>query len=334
MQGYPDGYIARRYLNILGIGKVMCERLATDSHITIIQAANPSKICRMGERMDIQLSVDKIAVEYQNVTLKFYNKLAVSFSDWYDIRPVIRHKGYVYHWNLGSESAYLHLCYQPWGQKKARKYSLRIETHPEYLDKYQSLLDALHKHTKDVYFLRCELAYDFPYPMNNVFVASNSGRNLNIYEGTHYFGRKSQRREHAYCRIYDKKAELNRQGIEIDGERTRVELVYRPDERIPMENIVQYPPKFNKYYTVSVIDSLESIKPEKRAIVLALQHGLMTPSEFTKHHRAAIKDMMSLQQPIDFDLLAAQHWSELITVPCALICGKVSHLPVRGVHAS
>lgn len=48
MQGYPDGYIARRYLNILGIGKVMCERLATDSHITIIQAANPSKVLQDG----------------------------------------------------------------------------------------------------------------------------------------------------------------------------------------------------------------------------------------------------------------------------------------------
>jgi hypothetical protein len=39
----PMSTIVRRYLNIHYFGKVMCERLATDSHITIIQAANPPK---------------------------------------------------------------------------------------------------------------------------------------------------------------------------------------------------------------------------------------------------------------------------------------------------
>lgn len=58
-----------------------------------------SKVLLMGERMNnVQLSIDKVAIEYHEVRVNFYNKLALSFRDWFDIRPVIRHKGNVYHW--------------------------------------------------------------------------------------------------------------------------------------------------------------------------------------------------------------------------------------------
>lgn len=39
-----------------------------------------------------QLSIDKISIEYHGVTVKFYNQLALSLRDWFDIKPVIRHK--------------------------------------------------------------------------------------------------------------------------------------------------------------------------------------------------------------------------------------------------
>jgi hypothetical protein len=282
---------------------------------------------------NVQLSIDKVSVEYHGVTVNFYNQLALSFRDWFDIKPAIRHKGYVYHWNLAMDDAYLYLRYQPWWQKKSRKYTLQIETHPNYLVKFQALLVALYSHTQKVYFNRCELAFDFPYPMSNIFIASNTGRNMNVYEGSRYFGRKDESKAHAFCRNYDKKAERKWMGIEEVGERTRVELVYRPDEKIPLESIIQYPPKFNDFYTCSIITDLQVVRAEKRAMILALQHGLMTPDELSKHHRATIKEIMSLQQAVDFDALAAQHWAELITVPCALVCGKVSHLPIQEVRS-
>ncbi|WP_334075552.1 MULTISPECIES: hypothetical protein [Paenibacillus] len=149
---------------------------------------------------NVQLSVDKIAVEYHGVTVNFYNQLALSFRDWFDIEPAIPYKGYVYHWNLALDDAYLYLRYQPWWQKKSRKYSLRIETHPDHLVKFQRLLDALYSHAQKVSFSRCELAYDIPYPMNNAFIASNTGRNMNVYEGTRYYGRKFESKDHAFCR--------------------------------------------------------------------------------------------------------------------------------------
>lgn len=88
-------------------------------------------------------------------------------------------------------------------------------------------------------------------------------------------------------------------------ERTRVELVYKPTEKIPLESIIQYPPKFNDFYTCSVIYDLQAVRAEKQAMILALQHGLMTPDELSKHHRASIKEFMVMQQPVDFDALAA-----------------------------
>lgn len=60
---------------------------------------------------------------------------------------------------------------------------------------------------------------------------------MNVYEGTRYFGRKEESKDHAFCRNYDKKAERLCRGEEVE-ERTRVELVYKPDEKIPVESII------------------------------------------------------------------------------------------------
>ncbi|MDH6670710.1 hypothetical protein ACXFAU_16670 [Paenibacillus glucanolyticus] len=85
---------------------------------------------------NVQLSIDKVAIEYHGVTVNFYNQLALSFRAWFDIKTVIRHKGYVYHWNLRVNEAYLYLRHQPWWQRKSMKYTLQIETHADYLMKF------------------------------------------------------------------------------------------------------------------------------------------------------------------------------------------------------
>lgn len=283
---------------------------------------------------NVQLSIDKVAVEYHGVRVNFYNRLSLSFRDWFDIKPAIKHRGYVYHWHLVHDDAYLYLRYQPWYQKKSKKYTLQIETHPDHLIKFQRLLDSLYSHSQQVFFSRTELAFDFPVPMSHIFLASNTGRNMSVYEGSRYFGRKDESKNNAFCRTYDKKAERMSEGnVEEAGGLSRVELVYRPAEKILLESIIQYPPKFNDFYTCNVINDLQAVRAEKRAMILALQHGLMTPDELSKHHRASIRELMALQQPVDFDALAAEHWTDLMTVPCELICGEVSHLPVQEVRS-
>ncbi|MED4907663.1 hypothetical protein P9761_05370 [Brevibacillus centrosporus] len=147
---------------------------------------------------------------------------------------------------------------------------------------------------------------------------------MNLYEGTRYFGRKSQRQQAGYCRVYDKRKEQEeRKGKKTVGELTRVEIVYRPAEKIPMESLIQYPPQFNNLYFCQVLNDLTPLKPEKRAIALAVQNGLMTMDEFTPHHKRTIMQLLADQETVDFDEIAYEQWEENVLVPCALICGKV-----------
>jgi hypothetical protein len=225
------------------------------------------------------------------------------------------------------------MCYQPWNQKKSQKYSLRVESHPNHLERFSQLLSALQGHTKAIFFVKSDVAFDIPLPSPNVFVASKTGRKMSIYEGTRYFGRSNQRQLHGYCRVYDKKLQLEDSGATIEGERTRVEIVYRPSEKVPMDRLIQCPPRFNSLYSCNVITEMDAIKPEKRAIILALQHGLMTFGDFSKYQKKNIKELLSVKQQVNFDVLVNKDWENLVALSSALTCGVVSHLPIREVHA-
>lgn len=79
--------------------------------------------------------------------------------------------------------------------------------------------------------------------MNEVFTMSLKGRKLRPYLGTRYYNGAHQRQQHGYCRVYDKKAELEaKKGKKIEGELTRMEVVYAPKKKIPLEALVQFPP--------------------------------------------------------------------------------------------
>ena len=148
---------------------------------------------------------------------------------------------------------------------------------------------------------------------------------MNLYEGTRYFGRKSKRQQAGYCRVYDKRKEQEeRKGKKTVEELTRVEIVYKPDEKIPMEDLVQHPPRFNQLYFCSVLHDLTPLKPEKRAIMLAVQNGLMTMDEFTPHHKRTIAELLKSQEVVDFDSIAIEQWEETVLLPCALVCGRVN----------
>ncbi|EST55727.1 hypothetical protein T458_07775 [Brevibacillus panacihumi W25] len=77
---------------------------------------------------------------------------------------------------------------------------------------------------------------------------------MNLYEETRYFGKKSQRQQAGYCRVDDKRKEREEpKGKKTVGELTRVEIVYRPAEKIPMESLIQHPPQFNNLYFCQVL---------------------------------------------------------------------------------
>ena len=128
---------------------------------------------------------------------------------------------------------------------------------------------------------------------------------MNIYERTKYFGERKDSKNHGYCRVYDKKKEQKeKKNKEIVGELTRVEIVYRPDskERFKLLDLLNRPPNFNSYYTCNVITNIKALKPERKAILLVAQNGLMTLEEFSSYHRNKIKEEFSSQLQVDSKL--------------------------------
>lgn len=119
-------------------------------------------------------------------------------------------------------------------------------------------------------------------------------------KGTFYSNKGHQRQVAGYCRVYDKKLELlQRLGVRIEGELTRFEIVYKPDEKIPMSVLVQYPTLFNRLYLCAQATSLELLKPKLHQRVYGLMRGELEQKEVTAYYRRKIVEQMR----------QVQHWT-------------------------
>ena len=90
---------------------------------------------------------------------------------------------------------------------------------------------------------------------------------MHNWMGTRYPNKLHQRQVAGYCRVYNKKNQLlQRFGKAIKGELTRFEIVYAPNEKIPLNVLVQFPPEFNRLYlcaelTTKAFIVMETLKP-------------------------------------------------------------------------
>lgn len=181
--------------------------------------------------------------------------------------------------------------------------------------------------------MRCDVAYDIPAPIEDMFTMSKMGRKLGLFKGTRYYNGKHQRQEDGYCRVYDKKRELlETEKQEIKGERTRIEIVYVPKGKIQLASLV-YPPQFNSKYLCAVLTDLSKFAPKVGRLVQEIQQGELLPQNTTPYYRKQIQEQMRTQDILDLNDLAAEQWQEAITLPCAILSGKISHLPVQEVRS-
>lgn len=272
----------------------------------------------------ISVSIDKIIIEYTKVSMDFWNGYFMkNICDYYGINPTIHELGFKYQLHLvNPDGTYMHVSFRPTHESKSKHYSLWIETHPEYLGGFKNILKSLDWQSKDINFVSCDVAYDIPVSPSNVFISSRTGRNMNWNSGTRYFGRRKTSKKSGYCRVYDKSKELSeRKQQDVKGELTRVEMVYRPDsfDRFSIFDLLSNIPNFNKLYTCRIIDSLEALKPDMKAQVLAVQKGEMTLKEFSPYKRKKIGEALDNQHLIDFNELAGQNWYKLLSEPIKLI---------------
>ena len=99
-----------------------------------------------------------------------------NIGDLYAVKPTLGKSGFHYKLYL-KEYDDIYISYKPYHQSKSLYYFLWIETHPNHFKRFKNILNALGREAKEINFVLCDVAYDIPYSMNNVFIASNTGRN-------------------------------------------------------------------------------------------------------------------------------------------------------------
>lgn len=60
---------------------------------------------------------------------------------------------------------------------------------------------------------------------------------------------------------------------------------------------------------------------------------MLLPQEMTFYYRQKIQEELNTQNVLDLNLLAAEQWQEAITLPCAVLTGRISHRPEQSVHS-
>jgi hypothetical protein len=277
----------------------------------------------------VKVSIDRIVIDFTNVYWSFFNPFRQRLCQYMDASFYVLDKGFRYHIQVKDKGYYLHISYQLVYAKKSRKHTLRIECHPDSLIHFKSWLMQMKRVCQDTLFVRCDVAFDIPLPLSELFTLSLTGRNMHNAKGTRYSNERHQRQVAGYCRIYDKKLELRKKrGEIINGELTRFEIVYAPKEKIPLHLLVQYPPLFNRYYLCAHLTSPEQLKSKLHQRVIGLMSGELEQRQVTGHYRRQIEDEMRKRSILDFDNVAAEQWEDAITLPCAILSGVVSKVPV------
>lgn len=185
---------------------------------------------------DIKVSIDRIVIDFTHVHWNFFNQLHKRISHFYGVNMTVKDKGLKYHIKINTGEHFMHISYQLVFAKKSHKNTLRIEVYPKSLGYFISWLEQFRLYAKEVLFVRCDVAYDIPMKMKEVFTMSKTGRKLRPYKETRYYNGTQQRQEDGYCRVYDKKRQLwERKKQKLKEERTRMEIVYAPWSNICYE---------------------------------------------------------------------------------------------------
>jgi hypothetical protein len=271
----------------------------------------------------VQVSMDKLAVEYREMPagyfMSWYGRLM--FQQKYKIRRTEYKKIFVIQLHIRLErGVYLHVFYQNFRETSGGLYTLRLETRPEYYERFSEWLAEFRQNTASIDFVSCDVAYDVSIPLSDVFVVSNHmRRKLRLHKGTRYFGLPHQRKQDGYCRVYDKKLELwQRHCIQIDAELTRIEMVYKPEFRIPLMDILDYPPQHSRQYFASVIDDWTVFTEKDAKRIRNWQEGT---DIYSRHIRESIKKKLA-DRALDFDRMASEKWVSLMAIPCVAIFGS------------
>jgi hypothetical protein len=273
--------------------------------------------------MRIIVSVDKIIAEFQDIRITDFRKFYLQLRNYSGFKDQ-RFKGYLFNFSIYSGEECMFFSYANYyertdveGVPQKPLYTLRLETSPINYIRHNEIIEMIKSISEKMYFVSADVAYDIPLPLENIIVLSkNNNRKMKIRKEdgiTRYFGKGYQRKTDSYCRIYDKAEQLRTEkGIEVEGELSRIEIVYKPDSRIKFDEISIIPPLQGDKFLGKIIDDLSWCNAKRRQQILNMQVG---KGKYSPHIRREIKKILATQVDINFNQLASEEWSNIMSVP-------------------
>jgi len=131
----------------------------------------------------VTVSIDRIVIDFTGVYWDFFNPFMLRLCHFYGVRMYTKEKGFIYHININTGEHFLHISYQLAFAPKSRKHTLRIEAYSKSLAYFKDWLMQIQTKAKEVLFVRCDVAYDIPYNIKDVFTLSLTGRKLRLFKG-------------------------------------------------------------------------------------------------------------------------------------------------------
>ncbi|WP_339158067.1 hypothetical protein MKX50_25095 [Paenibacillus sp. FSL W8-0186] len=278
--------------------------------------------------MKAKVSIDKFVVEYTGITFGAYFGLvirAAKCGELFKQTTYYGKSGYSHELHLRkANGAYLHVYYRNIKEHEGTAYTLRLETRPEYYVQFKEVLDRLRRAASGIYYVSCDIAYDVKTSMDNVIVFPKDGRRkMRHYKGTRYFGEKHQRKTNGYCRNYNKRLELlENRNVVIDHELTRIEIVDKPEKRIPLAELLHHPPEQNKHYFAAVVTDWDIIPKKRAEQARQLRDGVEIEKKKDWYTRKVVKETLAPSYQVDFNELAREAWEPLLEELCGVLLGQ------------
>lgn len=273
--------------------------------------------------LQIPVSMDKMTVEFKDIHMEFF--IEYVFRDLKKTSYVEleedeekNNKAFVYTVKV-KRGSYKVMCitYQHigWGTTTDIRYSLWLRINPKNLESFTDVFKTLRENSSGINFVRGEIAFDIPRHLDDVLLFPYRKRNFSYCVDTTYYGEREDQGKHGYCRFYDKKKQLKQvKKVEIEGERSRVEITWFPEykERFLLSELPAHTPDFNKMYQCFVITDRVALEPKWKSVVDALASRVTHVMDYESNDRRRLRKALTSQTKVDFNALLEQQWKTLV----------------------
>jgi len=139
----------------------------------------------------VTVSIDRIVIDFTDVYWDFFNEFHKRICHYYGVRMTVGERGFQYRIRINTGEHFLHISYKLVFAPKTRENTLRIEVYPKSLFYFRHWLEQIREYADQVLFVRCDVAFDIPVHISDLFTMSTKGRKLRLFKSTRYLQRQA-----------------------------------------------------------------------------------------------------------------------------------------------